>query len=74
MAMAEQEQRATFDSSGASQAETMANQSSKNYLRHTRRHNIDYSKVEAEALDEDEDKDEDDEAYTLDVDFFCLTV
>ena len=56
VAMVAKEQRATVDSSGASQAETMANQSSRTYLRRlTRRHNIDYSEAKAEALDEDED-------------------
>ena len=56
MAMVEQEQRATVNSSGASQAETMANQSSRTYLRRLiRRHNIDNSEPEVEALDEDED-------------------
>ena len=46
----------TIDPRGTSQAETMANHSSKTYLRClTRRHIIDYS----EAKDEDEDEDED---------------
>ena len=55
MAMVEEEQRATVDSSGASQEKNMANQSSRTYLRSlTRRHIIDYSKFDGEDEDENE--------------------